>query len=114
MLAYYYAGQYDQALAATRGNLSPASYDYRPLIYAQLGRHPEAVAAITELSQRTPEYPAERFLSDTGPFARDLELNRILDGHHKAGLPLCATETQLAKYPDMKRLPQCEAERARS
>jgi hypothetical protein len=29
-----------------------------------------------------------------------------------AGLPLCATEAQLTKYPDMKRLEQCEAQRA--
>jgi TolB-like protein len=40
LLAYYYADQYDKALAATQSNLSPASYDYvyRPLTYAQLGR----------------------------------------------------------------------------
>jgi hypothetical protein len=36
------------------------------------------------------------------------------DSSPKAGLPLCATEAQLAKYPDMKRLPQCDAERAKS
>jgi TolB-like protein/class 3 adenylate cyclase len=50
--------------------------------------------------------------SNSGPYARDVELNRFLDSHDKAGLPLCATEAQLAKYPDMKRLPQCETERA--
>jgi TolB-like protein/class 3 adenylate cyclase len=116
LLAYYFAGQYDKAIAATQSNLSPASYDYvyRPLAYAQTGRKAEAQAASTELFQRYPEHSAERFLSDTGPFARDVELNLFLDGHRKAGLPLCATEAQLAKYPDMKRLEQCDAERARS
>jgi hypothetical protein len=45
----------------------------------------------------------------------DLRRKRLfLDSIEKAGLPLCATEAQLAKYRDMKRLPPCEAERAKS
>jgi hypothetical protein len=44
--------------------------------------------------------------------SRDVELNLFLDGHRKAGLPICATEAHLPKYPDMKRLEQCEAQRA--
>ena len=116
MLAYFYGGQYDQALAATRSNLNPSIYDYvyRPLTYVQLGREVDAATGSTELLQRDPEYSAERFLSDTGTFARDIELNQFLDGHRKAGLPLCAPEAQLAKYPDMKRLTQCEAQRVKS
>jgi TolB-like protein/class 3 adenylate cyclase/Tfp pilus assembly protein PilF len=114
MLAYFYAGEYGQALAATRSNLNPTLYDYvyRPLTYAHLGREVEAATAGSELLQRNPEYSAERFLSDTGGFARDVELNRFLDGHRQAGLPICATEEQLAKSPDMKRLEPCEAQRA--
>jgi hypothetical protein len=64
--------------------------------------------------QRDPSYSAERFLSDTGTFAREVELNRFLDANRKTRLPVCATEAQLAKYPDMKRLPQCEAQRVKS
>ncbi len=103
-------------IAATRSNLSPTLYDYvyRPLLYAHLGRAAEAATAGSELLQRDPEYSAERYLSDTGGFARDVELNRFLDGHPKAGLPVCATEAQLAKSPDMKRLEQCEQQRAKS
>jgi TolB-like protein/Tfp pilus assembly protein PilF len=116
MLAYFYGGQYDQALAATRSNLNPSLYDYvyRPLTYVQLGRDADAATGSTELLLRDPEYSAERFLSDTGTFARDIEQNLILDSNQKAGLPLCAGEAQLAKYPDMKRLPQCEARRVKS
>ena len=51
-------------------------------------------------------------LSNTGLYARDIELNRFLDSHRKAGLPLCASEAQLTKYLDMLRLEQCEAQRA--
>jgi tetratricopeptide (TPR) repeat protein len=114
MLAYFYAGEYDQALAATRSNLNPSFYDYvyRPLIYAHLGREAEAATAGSELLERDPAYSAERYLSETGGFARDVELNRFLDGHAVSGLSICATEEQLAKSPDMKRLDQCEQQRA--
>jgi hypothetical protein len=87
---------------------------YRPLCLAQLGRNKEVAAAVGDLLRRESDYSAEKFVSETGPYARDDELNLFLHSHDKAGLPLCATEAQLAKYPDMKRLPQCEARRARS
>jgi hypothetical protein len=44
-------------------------------------------------------------------FARGVELHLFPEGHRKAGLPLCATEAQVAKCPDMKHLEQCEAHR---
>jgi hypothetical protein len=43
-----------------------------------------------------------------------LEAKRLFDSNEKAGLLVCATEGQPAKYPDIKRLPQCQAERAKS
>jgi hypothetical protein len=116
LLVYFYAGEYDRALATTRSRLNPELWDfvYRPLIYAQLGREADAAAAVPDLLQRNPEYSAERWLNDTGWFSRDVEQNLFLDSNEKAGLPLCATEAQLAKYPDMKHLEQCEAQRAKS
>jgi TolB-like protein/class 3 adenylate cyclase/tetratricopeptide (TPR) repeat protein len=111
---YFYTGQLDRAVAATQSRLYPDMWDhvYRPLVYAQLGRTEDAAMAASDLLEKNPTYSAERFLSDTGTFSREVELNRFLDSNEKAGLPLCATEAQLAKYPDMKRLEQCEAERA--
>jgi hypothetical protein len=38
----------------------------------------------------------------------------VLDSNRKAGLPVCATEAQLERHPDMKRLEQCERQRAKS
>jgi TolB-like protein/Tfp pilus assembly protein PilF len=113
---YFYAAQYDRALAVTQGRLTPDMWDhvYRPLVYGELGRKADAATAASDLVQRNPDYSAEHFLSDTGPLGRDVELKLFLDSHRKAGLPLCATEGQLQKFPDMKRLPECEAERARS
>ena len=116
LLAYFYAGQYERALAVTRSTVNPGIWDYvyRPLVYAQAGRRDDAKAAVSDLVQREPEYSAERWLSDVGTFVRDIELNLFLDSNRKAGLPICATETQLTKYPNMKRLEQCEQQRAKS
>jgi TolB-like protein/class 3 adenylate cyclase/Flp pilus assembly protein TadD len=116
LLAYFYSGQYDRALAATQGRLDPDIYDYvyRPLIYAQLRRPADARTAASDLAQRDPDYSAERFLSDTGSFARDTELSLFVDSNRKAGLPVCAAQGTLGKYPDMKRLEACEQQRAKS
>jgi adenylate cyclase len=116
LLAYFYDGQYDRALAVTRSRLNPDIWDYiyRPLIYAELGRQTEAAAAVSELLNRDADYSAESWLSNVGAFARDIELNLFLDGHRKAGLPVCATEAQLTKYRDMTRLPLCEQQRLKS
>jgi TolB-like protein/class 3 adenylate cyclase len=115
--AYFFARQFEKAIAASKSKRDPET-PYGLIIlamsYAQLGRHGEAAAAAAEAVQQYPDYSAERELSDGGGFARETELNLFLDGNRKAGLPICATEAQLAKYPDMKRLPACEAERAKS
>jgi tetratricopeptide (TPR) repeat protein len=111
---YFYAGQFEKSIAAAKQKNSPTSWDVltQPLAYAQLGREEEAAAGVAEFLKREPDYSAEKWLSDMGTYARDSELNLFLDSNRKAGLPVCATEAQLAKYPDMKRLDQCEAQRA--
>jgi TolB-like protein/class 3 adenylate cyclase/Tfp pilus assembly protein PilF len=113
---YFFTGQYDRALAVTQSRLNREMWDYvfRPLVYAQLGRTTDAATAAADLVESSPEYSAERWLSNTGWFSRDIELNLFLDSNRKAGLPVCATEAQLANYPDMKRLGQCEQQRAKS
>jgi TolB-like protein/class 3 adenylate cyclase/Tfp pilus assembly protein PilF len=116
LLAYFYSGQYERALAVTQATLNANMWDYvyRSLTYAELARRSEMASAVAELLERNPEYSAERWLYDVGTFVRDIELNHFLDSNRKAGLPICATEEQLAKYPDMKRLEQCEQRRVKS
>ncbi len=113
---YFFTGQYDRALAVTQSRLNPDMWDfvYRPAVYVELGRMADAAKAASDLLQRNPEYSAERWLNDTGKLARDIELHLFLDANRKAGLPICATEAQLAKSPDMTRLPQCEQQRLKS
>jgi TolB-like protein/class 3 adenylate cyclase/tetratricopeptide (TPR) repeat protein len=114
--AYFHAGYFEKAIRASNKRKNTSFWDdvYRPLCYAQLDRDEEAAAAVTKLRERDPEYSAEKFLSDNGTYAREVELNLFLDSHEKARLPICATEAQLAKNPETKRLEQCEEHRAKN
>jgi hypothetical protein len=47
-------------------------------------------------------------------FGRQEERDLFIESFRKLGLPVCASEAQLEKYSDMKRLPQCDPESARS
>jgi hypothetical protein len=111
---YFHAGQFEQALLASkkRQNITFWDFVFRPLCYAQLGRDKETEAPAAELLQRASDDLAEKFLSDVGTCSRVAELKLFVESNRKAGLPVCATEAQLARYFDMKRLDQCEAERA--
>jgi TolB-like protein/class 3 adenylate cyclase/tetratricopeptide (TPR) repeat protein len=113
--AYFHAGYFEKALRASNTRKNTSFWDdvYRPLCYAQLDRDEEATAAVTKLLERDPEYSAEKFLSDYGTYARDVELNLFLDSHEKARLPICATEAQLTNNPETIRLERCERERAK-
>ena len=87
---------------------------FMAMSYAQLGRVNEIKASVEQLFRDQPDWSAERHIAESAKYARDTELNLFLDSVEKAGLPICATEAQLAKHPDMKRLPQCEQQRAKS
>jgi TolB-like protein/class 3 adenylate cyclase/Tfp pilus assembly protein PilF len=114
--ACYFTGQYEKAIATIKKKKEVGFFDqlFLTMSHAQLGQEEEAAHAAAELLQRDPDHSAEQFISNVGGFARDVELNLFLDGHREAKLPLCATEAQLEMSPDMTRLPQCDAERARS
>jgi TolB-like protein/class 3 adenylate cyclase len=116
---YYYARQFEKAVAVIKAKGDqPHGGDLNVLAmsYAQLGRDAEARQAAALSRQLEPDYSAERELGETREFAPAAAANRALylEGWRKAGLPVCATAEQLAKYPSIKRLPECEAERARS
>jgi len=116
---YYYARQFEKAIAVIKAKGdAPHGGDLNVMAmsYAQLGRDADARQAAARSRQLEPDYSAERELGETREFAPAAAVNRALylEGWRKAGLPVCATAEQLAKYPSIKRMPECEAERARS
>jgi TolB-like protein/class 3 adenylate cyclase len=114
---YFHNRRFEDTIAVTRNRLYPDPiWDplYRAMSHAQLGREAEAAAEVEQVFEDQSDFSAERWLHDTGTYARDIEMSLFLDSIAKARLPLCASEAQLAHYPDMARLPACETERAGS
>jgi TolB-like protein/class 3 adenylate cyclase len=114
---YFHNRRFEDTIAVTRNRLYPDPiWDplYRAMSYAQLARSEEAAAEMEQVFADQPDFSAEKWLNDTGTYAREIEMDLFLDSGDKSGLPLCASEAQLAQYPDMTPLPACEAERAGS
>jgi adenylate cyclase len=112
---YFHNRRFEETIAVTRKRIyQDPIWDslYRAMSYAQLGRDEEAAVDVKQVFVDQPDYSVEKWLSDTGTYAREVDLQLFLDSNEKAGLPLCATEAQLAKYPDMLRLERCEQQRA--
>jgi len=113
---YYFAGQFDEALAAAQGAEPSAANDFAwiAVTSAQLGRSAEAGEAAERVLALDPEWSAERRMSDYGKFAHETEPLLFAEGARKAGLPVYATAEQRLRWPDMTRLPGCEQEPAQT
>jgi adenylate cyclase len=114
--AAYHGGLYDEAIAALRRVTSQTVLEaplYLALSYAELGRRNEADAAVKELLRIEPDFSAER-QADGDVFRGEAIISHFIGSVRKAGLPICMTEEQLAKYPGVTRLPFCEQQRAKS
>jgi class 3 adenylate cyclase/TolB-like protein len=112
---YFFARRFEEAAAETEASDDRHWPDlWKTLIYAQLGRTAEMARWRANLP---PDLTAEGIFSDTGDFLLPqaaAERALFLDGITKAGLRICDTPELVAKYPDARRLPECEAERAKA
>ena len=111
--AMYMARRYEDAIAEYRKvkkhvRLSRA---YLAASYAQLDRLEEARAEVSNTLELDPEATVESMVSFQR-YQNPADRDHFGDGLRKAGLPLCATEAQLAQSPDMVRLEDCERQRA--
>ena len=79
------------------------------LSYALLNREAEAARARTELLVRYPKISAELLLNQDWICARREEEELLLAGFRAAGLPLCASEADLANIESFRRLPECQS-----
>jgi TolB-like protein/class 3 adenylate cyclase len=115
--AYFHNRRFEDTINVlrTRAHRSPMLDPlFLTMSYAQLGRESEMRASIDQLFEDQPDWSAEKYLSGPGNYAREEELQLFLDSIERAGLPLCAADAQLETYKDMKRLEQCERQRAKS
>jgi predicted Zn-dependent protease len=111
---FYATGEYDQVIIMTNrvtGETPVWGQLVLAMSYAQLGRQTNVASAKAELLRRYPEFSMERALSDFGGFRDQATLALYLDGVRKAGLPECASQAELQKYPKMTHLALCDARR---
>ena len=65
------------------------------------------------LRQKYPKVSYEYMLNNGWTFAREQEQAKVLAGIRKAGIRLCASTDELAGIASPRRLPECDAERAK-
>jgi tetratricopeptide (TPR) repeat protein len=84
-----------------------------PAVLFRVSWLPMASAAAADLMRLDPNFSAEGHINND-VFLNEAVIKHFFGSIEKAGLPLCATEAHLAKYPDMNRLERCEQQRAKS
>jgi tetratricopeptide (TPR) repeat protein len=109
--AYFFSRRFDDLIKViTRipeNARSRGSRLFLAMAYAFLGRGADMEAARTAFGEKYPTASAELMLNQDWSFPRSEEESLFVDGFRKAGLPLCATVEQLAKFPKPKRIPDC-------
>jgi adenylate cyclase len=85
--AYYLMGRYEQALAEMKRMKEVPYKAHRTFaaIYAQLGRIEEATAQAAEYLKHDPDYTMA--IEHMWPYKNPEDLEHLLDGYRKAGLP---------------------------
>jgi TolB-like protein/class 3 adenylate cyclase/tetratricopeptide (TPR) repeat protein len=113
--AYYMARRYEDTIdAVMRMPEEQRGRDSWVMLagsYGQLGRTGEAAEAKAKLLKAFPNVSAERVLNEDYAYAREEDEKLFVDGFRVAGLPVCMTSAELAQFPALKPLPECERER---
>jgi TolB-like protein/class 3 adenylate cyclase len=116
---YFFIGRFQDVLDGTdrwaaHADLGPHLLVARAASQAELGRAEAAAATMDELERRFPEASFEHLMNIGYIFEREQEQQQILASARKAGVRVCATEEELKRFTSPRRLPECEAERAKA
>ena len=115
---YFHARRFREAAAAAEAldTTDRMGMARNVMIYAQLEAPGELEQWRPRLLKEVPDWSAELYFDLNGdyPPAAAAERALVLESIAKAGLPRCATPEQLAEKPTMRRMPECEAERAKA
>ena len=113
---YFLARRFAEAAAAVENTPEPGRWPalFAAASYAQLGRAAELERWRARALENWPDYSFELGISETGEWAPAAAAERKLwlESITKAGFPVCATPEQVARL-SIKRLPECDAERAK-
>ncbi len=115
--AYYFAERYEDNIAAI--NRMPEESRARDTwlllaaSYQRVGKTAEAAAAKAKFRPEYPDGSAERMLNEDFPVPNQREQDLIIQAYKVLDLPICMSSAQSAELTGTKRLPDCDAERAR-
>ena len=111
MTAYFFGRKFDRVLQLSDQIPEDTKVQFdqflRAASYAFLGRAGDARRAKADLIAKNGEPVMEIWLNETERFARTSEQDIEREGFRKLGLRICATEEELKKIDDPKRLPEC-------
>ena len=115
----FFARRFEEAAVAAEATSDPESWDmyFSAMVYARLGRAADLERWRSRLLEADPGVSAEHMFSNSGDFLLPeaaAERALFLESAASARLPICATPEQFAKEPDMRRMPECDAERAKA
>ena len=111
MTAYFFGRKFDRVIQLSDQIPEDTRVQFdrflRAASYAFLGRAGDAQRAKADLIAKNGEPVMEIWLNETERFARTSEQDIEREGFRKLGLRICATEEELKKIDDPKRLPEC-------
>jgi tetratricopeptide (TPR) repeat protein len=109
--AYFFDRKFERAIALIdqipEENRDAGPRFIRAASYAFLGRAEDAERAEADLIAKDGEQVMEIWFNDGDSFARTIEHDLEREGFRKLGLRICATDDELKKFDNPKRLPEC-------
>lgn len=109
--AYFAARKFGKAYSyAKQLGESPNQAAYVAMSAAQLRMGKQSMEAAARVLQLNPDWTAESMY----PYQNFADETLLPESAAKAGLPVCMTTAQLARYSGAYRTPSCDAERART
>jgi TolB-like protein len=109
--AYFFGRKFEHAIELTdqAPEETKSKFDrfYRAASFAFLGRAEDAERAKADLIAKNGIQVMEMWLNDGEVFARTSEQDFDREAFRKLGLRICATEEELKKFDNPKRLPDC-------
>jgi predicted Zn-dependent protease len=111
LVAYFFGRKFERAIALV-DQIPEESRNkfirfYRAASYAFLDRAEDAERAKAELVAKNGEQVLEIWFNEGEVFARTSEQDIDREGFRKLRLRICATEEELKKFDNPKRLPEC-------
>jgi adenylate cyclase len=109
--AYFFGRNFERAIGLTdqvpEENLDAWPRLLRAASYAFLGRAEDAERAKADLIAKDGEQVMEIWFNEGDAFARTIERDLEREGFRKLGLRICATDEELKKFDNPKRLSEC-------